>query len=134
MSGFFGAILREAETLAGGVSPQTAQNLAGTVLDSAGGVQGLMAKFQAAGLGEHVQSWVGGGSNLPISAADVLKVFPADQIEAFATQHGVPTGVAAGLLAQILPHAVDAATPNGAAPAATPAATDASTDSDDSSN
>ena len=33
-----------------------------------GGLNGLVAKFEKGGMGEIVQSWVGTGGNLPISA------------------------------------------------------------------
>jgi uncharacterized protein YidB (DUF937 family) len=93
-----------------------ALSLISTVLASSGGIMGLMAKFQAAGLGDKVSSWIGTGANLPVSAADITKVFPPEQIEAFAAQHGVPAGVASQILARLLPATVDAATPAGTLP------------------
>jgi uncharacterized protein YidB (DUF937 family) len=95
-----------------------AGNLLSSVLASSGGVSGLVQKFQQAGLGETVSSWIGTGGNLSVTVEQVLKVIPQDQIEALAEQHGLPAGVATQLLAQLLPHAVDAATPGGAVPAA----------------
>lgn len=32
-----------------------------------GGLQGLLTKFQSGGLGAQVQSWIGTGSNLPVT-------------------------------------------------------------------
>ena len=115
MSGFFGSALSSLSSLVSSEHEQAASGLLSTVLADSGGVSGLIAKFQSAGLGQHVSSWVGSGTNLPISAGDIEKVFPPAQIEAFAQQHGIPAGLATELLAKLVPHAVDAATPQGAA-------------------
>ncbi len=75
-----------------------------------------MSKFEAAGLGNKVQSWTGSGGNLPLAAEEVTRVFPPQQIESFAEAHGVPASVATEMLAHLLPHAVDSQTPGGQAP------------------
>jgi uncharacterized protein YidB (DUF937 family) len=113
MSGFFGSVLSSLGSMVSSEHAAGAEGLLSTALASAGGVSGVIAKCQQAGLGAHIESWVGSGSNLPISVAEVEKIFPPDQIEAFAAQHGLPAGVASQILAQLLPHAVDAATPGG---------------------
>ncbi len=118
MSGFFGAALGEISSLVSSEHASAAEGLMSTVLANSGGMSGLIAKFQQAGLGAHVSSWIGSGTNLPISVADIEKVFPPDQIEAFAAQHGIPANVASQILASLVPHAVDAATPAGTPPAA----------------
>ena len=41
------------------------------VLQQNGGIEGLLAKFQQAGMGQQAQSWIGTGQNMPISP-DVL--------------------------------------------------------------
>ena len=119
MSGLLGSVLGQVSTLFNGVQADSAGKLVDSVLQSSGGVQGLVAKFQAAGLGEHAASLIGTGSNLGITASQIASVFPPAQIEAFATQHGVPAGVATQLLAHLLPQAVDKATPGGTLASAT---------------
>ena len=64
-------------------------------------------------MGDKAQSWVGSGGNMSLAAEEVTKVFPPQQIEAWAAQHGIPAGAAAGVLAHLLPHAVDSQTPTG---------------------
>ena len=119
MSGLFGNIMGHLGGLLGsGTAQATAASLVSQAVNAAGGPAGIAQKFQQAGLGEKVQSWIGTGHNLPISAEQVARVFPPAQIDAWAQQHGVPAGVASGILAQFLPHAVDAATPNGTVPPA----------------
>ncbi len=121
MSGFLSGALESLKGMIGGADDAGAGaggNLLSSAFQSAGGVQGIIAKAQAAGLGDKVQSWVGSGSNLPISADEVTRIFPPEQIESFAAQHGVPAGVATQILAHLLPHAVDGQTPDGTAASA----------------
>ena len=37
------------------------------MLDKAGGIQGIIEKFQSSGLGDTVASWVGTGQNQPVT-------------------------------------------------------------------
>ena len=83
------------------------------VQDHPGGLQGLIDQFSQAGLADHVQSWIGTGSNLPVSGADVAKVFSGGQLAQIASQLGLDQGQAADNIAQGLPGLVDKLTPNG---------------------
>ena len=82
-----------------------------------GGLAGLMQKFQAAGLGEQMNSWVGTGQNLPVSAEQLGSVFGQDQMGQMAERMGLSTGDLGAQLSQMLPQAVDQFTPGGQAPA-----------------
>ena len=115
MSGFFGNILGELE--GGGTAQAGTGNLLSSAINEAGGPAGIAQKFEQAGLGEKVQSWIGTGHNLPVSVEEITRVFPPEQIDAWAQRHGLPAGAASQLLAQFLPHAVDATTPDGNVPA-----------------
>jgi uncharacterized protein YidB (DUF937 family) len=116
MSGFFGQAFERLSGLLGSSQQGAAGNLLSEAISSAGGLPGLLEKFDQAGLGDHIRSWIGSGSNLPISAEEITRVFPPEQIAAWAQQHGLPAGTASQLLAQLLPHAVDSATPQGEVP------------------
>jgi uncharacterized protein YidB (DUF937 family) len=131
MSGFLGNILgglmggQDAQGGAQDGAPhQAVGGLLADALNAAGGVNGLMARFDQAGLGDKVRSWIGDGHNLPVSPQEILQVFPPDQIDSFAQRHGLPAGAASQVLAHLLPHAVDQATPEGAAADGTPKAVD----------
>ena len=82
-----------------------------------GGLSGLLAKFDQAGLAEQVQSWIGTGSNLPISAQHVLVVLGEERVGVIAWQLGIDPRQAADQLAQHLPQIVDHLSPNGQLPA-----------------
>ena len=82
----------------------------------AGGLAGLMEKFQSAGLGEQMNSWVGTGQNLPVSPEQLGGVFGQDQMSQMAERMGLSTGDLGAQLSQVLPQAVDHFTPGGQAP------------------
>ena len=82
-----------------------------------GGLGGLMERFQSAGLGEQMNSWVGTGQNLPVSPEQLGSVFGQDQMAQMAEKMGLSTGDLGAQLSQLLPQAVDQLTPGGQAPA-----------------
>lgn len=91
------------------------QNVLG-MLENAGGIQGLAAKFQQSGLGDVVSSWIGTGQNQPISPEQVAAVLGSDQVQALAQQSGIPADQGANALSEILPALVDKLTPEGQMP------------------
>lgn len=86
------------------------------ILSQSGGVSGLISRFQQAGFGDHVQSWMG-GDHLPISGNHIGQVFTDDEINQWASQAGTDPDRMRTVLAEALPHAIDHATPNGEVPA-----------------
>jgi uncharacterized protein YidB (DUF937 family) len=81
-----------------------------------GGLGGLVSKFEQAGLGNVVSSWVGSGQNLPISADQLQNVLGSDAVSSIAAKLGINPNDALGQLSTMLPGLVDKLTPNGAAP------------------
>lgn len=91
-------------------------SVAQQLLGQAGGLEGLLKKFQENGLGEVAASWVGKGQNLPISAEQIQKVLGNEQVAAIASKLGVDPQQASTQLAQMLPGLVDKLTPGGQVP------------------
>ncbi len=87
--------------------------LALQMLQQNGGISGVLGKFQQAGYGDHAQSWVGTGQNMPISPDALAKIFGQGQLGQIAQQMGMSHDQAAGGLAQMLPQVVDQMTPHG---------------------
>ncbi len=81
-----------------------------------GGLAALMQKFQAAGMGEQMNSWVGSGQNQPVSPEQMGQVFGNDQMSQMAERMGLSTGDLGAQMAQVLPQAVDHFTPAGQVP------------------
>lgn len=71
-----------------------------------GGVQGLVEKFRAQGLGHIVDSWMGPGGNHPITADEIQRVLGQDRINAIASRFGMSPEDASAKLAQVLPTVV----------------------------
>lgn len=96
----------------GGAKQDPAAMLSG-LLHDAGGLQGLMGKFQSAGFGEHFSSWVGAGANQAIHADQMQSAVGADVIQGLASKLGMNAGTVLPLLAQFLPQVIDKLTPQG---------------------
>ena len=78
-----------------------------------GGLQKVLAGFQANGLTAQANSWVGTGENEPISGADVRKVVGEEDLANIATALGVSEDEAANAVARVLPEVVDRVSPDG---------------------
>ncbi len=100
-------------------NPQLMQALTGMLSNDGGqgGLGGLMAKFQQAGLGDVVGSWVGSGQNQSVTGEQLTDVLGADTMAGLAEKLGMSQGDAANQMSDILPGLIDKLTPHGAAPA-----------------
>lgn len=103
------------EQVAGGNLTQVLGNLLANN-GELGGLQGMMDKFNQAGLGNVLGSWIGAGSNLPISGDQLASVLGPDTLSKLAGQVGLDGSQLSGQLAQMLPGLVDKLTPHGTAP------------------
>ena len=77
-----------------------------------GGLEGIVAKFQQGGMTEIVQSWIGTGGNLPISADQIQAVLGSEQVAGLAKSMGIDSSQ----LAHALPGLIDHLTPGGQLP------------------
>ena len=83
-----------------------------------GGLGGLVSKFQQAGMGDVIGSWVGTGANQQFSGDQLTQVLGGDTMADMAQQMGLNSGDLAQQLSHILPGVIDKLTPHGQAPAA----------------
>lgn len=81
-----------------------------------GGLGGLIGQLQGSGLGDQVQSWIGGGDNKAVSGDDLENAVGADTVDKLARDAGVSHQEAKDGLAQILPQVVDKLSPGGKLP------------------
>ena len=86
------------------------------MLQQNGGIQGLLAKMQQAGMGAQAQSWIGTGQNQPISPDALSQIFGQGQLGQIAQQLGMSQQEVAGGLSRTLPDVVDEMTPQGQSP------------------
>jgi uncharacterized protein YidB (DUF937 family) len=81
-----------------------------------GGLQGMMEKFNQAGLGNVLNSWIGTGRNLPITGDQLTSALGPDTLGKLAGQVGLDGSQLSDQLAQMLPGLVDKLTPQGTVP------------------
>src|ERR1700761_4715143 len=81
-----------------------------------GGLSDLMNKLGASGQSEHVNSWVGGGANMPIQPGQLQGALGQQTISQLAARAGMSEQELLAQLSQVLPGLVNNLTPNGRLP------------------
>jgi uncharacterized protein YidB (DUF937 family) len=81
-----------------------------------GGIPGILKSFESNGLGHLVQSWIGPGQNLPVSAAQIQQALGNTHVKDLAAKLGIDPAQAAAKLAAILPGLINHLTPDGRLP------------------
>jgi len=99
----------------GQIEAQAAPTLINALLAKTqfGDLNGLVAHLQQGGLQSQVQSWLGPGANLPVTADQLKAVLGNSQVQEMARHLGLPVDAALSMLAQHLPNVVDQASKNG---------------------
>ena len=87
-----------------------------SMLSQPGTLDKVMAGFQSAGLGNVLQSWIGTGQNLPISADQVRSVLGDGMIGDLAKRSGISEAETSQALTGLLPQVIDKLTPDGTVP------------------
>ncbi len=82
-----------------------------------GGLAGMISKFQQAGLGDAMSSWIGGGPNQPVSGEQITGALGSGTMADIAAKLGINPADAASQLSQVLPGLINHLTPQGEAPA-----------------
>ena len=82
-------------------------------VEQQGGVQGIIEKFHTGGLAEIIQSWIGQGHNLPISADQILSVFGSSALQGLAGKLGIDSQATSALISEYLPKVIDKLSPEG---------------------
>jgi len=78
-----------------------------------GGLNGVLDKLKAGGLGDAAASWVGKGANLPVSADQISSALGSGAIADMAAKFGISPDTLSAQIAQHLPAVIDKMTPNG---------------------
>jgi uncharacterized protein YidB (DUF937 family) len=81
-----------------------------------GGLGGLVQKFEAAGLGPVISSWIGNGDNQAVSPDALHGILGSDLVQQIAAKTGLPIEQLLPQIGQHLPQLVDGMTPNGQTP------------------
>ena len=102
---------------AGGIDPQVLMGIVGALMNSGGGLSGILGKLQQGGLGDAAASWVGTGANQSVSPDALGGALGPDLMGMIAKQLGGNQQQAAGTMADLLPGLIDKLTPQGQVPA-----------------
>ena len=122
--GILDGLLGKAMGALGGSAGQN--QLVQNVLNQFGGSQGsgsgpalagLVKAFEAGGLSNVVNSWIGTGANMPVTPDQIEKAIGSDRLAALAAKTGVSPEMVRSTLAEVLPGIVDKLTPHGKLPA-----------------
>ena len=81
-----------------------------------GGLSNLVQNAHANGFSAQADSWVGNGSNQPVSGQDIRGIVGEDAVKSVAQQTGISEDQAADVLAQVVPQVVSGLTPGGQVP------------------
>lgn len=104
--------------LSGNNSNQSiAMQLIQSLLQSEGGIEGLIQRFNQSGLDDLLKSWISPNEeNAPISNQQIVEVVGEDNLRSAAETAGVDEKDAGDILAEYLPKLVDMLTPDGQLP------------------
>ena len=91
--------------------------LALSMLQQNGGLEGVLGKFRQGGMTQQADSWVSTGQNMNISADQLQQVFGSSTISDLASRLGMSEGQASSTMAQLLPDVINQLTPEGQVPA-----------------
>jgi uncharacterized protein YidB (DUF937 family) len=96
--------------------PAAALGGLGQAIQGAGGIDGMLDKLRAGGLGGAVDSWVSTGSNQPVAPEALGQALGPDTVEQLSSGSGIDIGQLLPMLAAFLPQIVNMLTPNGSVP------------------
>ncbi len=85
-------------------------------MQAAGGIDGIVEKLRAGGLGEAVDSWISTGANQPVDPAKLGQALGPETVQQLAAGSGIDAAHLLPMLAAFLPQLIDMLTPNGHVP------------------
>jgi len=86
------------------------------LVDQHGGVDGLLQKLRAGGLGDQVDSWVSTGPNEPVEPEQLQRALGHDTVSQLSSSTGISIQSLLPILATFLPLLINHLTPRGQAP------------------
>ena len=87
--------------------------LALSMLQQNGGLEGVLGKFRQNGMGHQADSWVSTGQNMGISPDQLQQVFGSGAIDDVASKLGMSHEQASSSMSQVLPELINQLTPQG---------------------
>ena len=107
-----GSLLGKAD----GSSTSVPEALVAAIGSQEGGLGGLVQKFESAGLGAVISSWIGSGENQAVAPDALHGILGSDLVQQISAKTGLPIDQLLPQIAQHLPAVVDGMTPDGKLP------------------
>jgi uncharacterized protein YidB (DUF937 family) len=101
-----------------GGSASVPEALVAALASQEGGLGGLVQKFESAGFGGVISSWISTGANQPVAPEALHGILGSDLVQQISAKTGLPIDQLLPQIAQHLPGLVDGMTPDGKLPAA----------------
>lgn len=101
-----------------GQDPMAAVSGVQQLIDDHGGVDGLLQKLRAGGLGDVVDSWVSTGESRPVDPQQLGAALGPDTVSNLSAKTGISIQSLLPLLAMVLPMVINHLTPTGQSPKA----------------
>ncbi|MEO8468891.1 MAG: YidB family protein [Chloroflexota bacterium] len=101
---------------AGSTDPMAALGGLTQAIQQEGGLDGLIGKLRAGGLGSQVDSWISNADNLPVAEAQVSSALGPETLQRLSSGSGIDLGSLLPMLAQFLPQIINMLTPGGKSP------------------
>ena len=101
----------------GPVDPMAAIGNLVAGLQAEGGLEALVGKHRAGGVGDEVDSWVSTGNNRPVEPARLGEALGPDMLSRLSGSTGFSIQSLLPMLAAFLPQIIDLLTPDGTTPA-----------------
>jgi len=107
-----------ADALGSGGGPNPAGAIGGLVqsFQEDGGLDGLLGKLRAGGLGDQVDSWVSNGENQAVDPQQLGAALGPDTVQRLSAGSGMDIAALLPMLAAFLPRIIDMLTPAGKTP------------------
>jgi uncharacterized protein YidB (DUF937 family) len=113
LSSILGGLTGNSSAATGGGGGNLLLQLALSMLQQNGGLDGVLGKFRQAGMGAQADSWVSTGQNMDISSDQLQQVFGPGALNDIASQLGMSQNQAGSALSQMLPEVINQLTPQG---------------------
>lgn len=105
-------------TSGGTADPAAALTGLSQAVQDEGGLDGLIGKLKAAGLGDEVDSWISTGANQAVDPARLGEALGPDTVQRLSAGSGLDIGSLLPMLAAFLPQIINMLTPDGKMPEA----------------
>jgi uncharacterized protein YidB (DUF937 family) len=84
-----------------------------SLLQQNGGLEGVLGKFREAGMGTQADSWVSTGPNMEVSPDQLQQALGSSTIDDIASRLGMSQQQAGSAMSQVLPELINQLTPQG---------------------